>query len=111
MNYHNKTFKPIQNSENGEVSEGVLFTYQQEGNILSCEYSGGTILKGHLIGVVNEEGVIDMRYHQINKNGELKTGTCVSTPEVLSNGKIRLYESWQWSSGDRSKGSSVLEEI
>ena len=111
MNYHNKIFKPINNSENGEVCEGLQFHYHQEANILSCEYSGGAILKGHLIGLVNKHGVINMRYHQVNRKGELNTGICTSIPEVLANGKIRLHESWQWTSGDLSKGSSVLEEI
>lgn len=111
MNYHNKVFKPIHNSENGEVSEELLFRYTQEENILTCEYSGGAIVKGHLIGKVDEHGVIDMRYHQVNNKGEINTGVCTSTPEVLENGKIRLHESWQWTSGDRSKGTSVLEEI
>ncbi|MFD2566951.1 n-acetylglutamate synthase [Pseudotenacibaculum haliotis] len=111
MNYHNKIFKPVSNSENGEVSESLRFHYHQEGNILTCEYSGGAISKGHLIGTVDEHGVIDMRYHQVNSKGELNTGVCTSTPEVLANGKIRLHESWQWTSGDKSKGSSVLEEI
>jgi len=41
----------------------------------------------------------------------LMTGTCHSTPELLENGKIRLIENWQWTSGDKSKGNSVLEEL
>jgi len=39
------------------------------------------------------------------------TGVCRSVPEVMSNGKIRLHETWQWTSGDGSGGSSVLGEI
>jgi len=52
-----------------------------------------------------------MSYHQINQNGELMTGTCYSKPELLENGRIRLFENWQWTSGDKSKGNSVLEEL
>jgi len=111
MNYHNKKFRPLYNSDNGEVSSDMIFHYQQEGNIITCQYEGLHILKGHLIGKVSDDGVIDMRYHQINKQGELMTGTCTSTPEVGTNGKIKLYEEWQWTSGNKSKGSSVLEEI
>jgi hypothetical protein len=29
----------------------------------------------------------------------------------MKNGKIRLHEKWQWTSGDGSKGESILEEI
>jgi hypothetical protein len=39
------------------------------------------------------------------------TGICTSTPEEIENGKIRLHESWQWTSGNQSKGNSMLEEI
>ncbi|XFE77115.1 n-acetylglutamate synthase [Algoriphagus halophilus] len=111
MNYDGKSFRPISNTENGETSEETLFHYKQEGKILSCDYSGGKIIKGHLIGIVNDAGEIDMRYNQINSQGELMTGVCTSVPELLENGKIRLHETWQWTSGDRSKGNSILEEI
>jgi hypothetical protein len=51
-----------------------------------------------------------MRYHHVNTNGELMTGICRSTPELLPSGKIRLHEEWQWTSGDGSKGKSIVEE-
>ncbi|WP_343634455.1 n-acetylglutamate synthase [Fluviicola sp.] len=111
MNYHNKKFRPVSNTPNGETSEETTFHYKQEGNILTCTYSGGQIKCGQLIGLVDTEGNIDIRYHQINAKGILMTGTCYSKPEILSDGRIRLHESWQWTSGDQSKGNSVLEEI
>ncbi|MDP4845158.1 MAG: n-acetylglutamate synthase, partial [Salibacteraceae bacterium] len=95
----------------GETSSETVFHYVQEGNILTSNYSGGKIVKGHLMGKVDENGIITMCYHQINTAGELMTGTCTSTPEVLPNGKIRLHETWQWTSGDLSKGASIIEEI
>ncbi len=110
MNYHDKIFRPISNSANGETSEQTVFQYKQMGNILTAEYAGGQIQKGHLIGLVDELGNIDMRYHQVNDKGELMTGICQSTPELLPNGKIRLHEQWEWTSGDKSKGTSIIEE-
>ncbi len=111
MNYHNKTFRPVQTTSNSETTEDTIFEYKQEGNILTAEYSGGQILKGHLIGLVDELGNIEMRYHQINTKGKLMTGKCWSKPEVLPNGKLRLHQTWEWTSGDKSKGSSILEEM
>ncbi len=111
INYNNRKFRPLSNSENGETSAETIFHYQQEGNVLTSTYSGGQIQQGHLIGLVDENGVIDMRYHQVNTKGELMTGFCKSTPEILADGRILLHESWQWTSGDCSEGSSVLEEI
>lgn len=110
INYNNRIFKPVINSENGETSSETTFHYKQNGNILTAEYSGGKIVYGHLMGLVDESGHIDMRYHQINTAGELMTGRCHSKPEILENGKIRLHETWQWTSGDMSKGESVIEE-
>lgn len=110
ISYNNKIFRPVVNSQNGETSEATLFHYRQSGNILTAEYAGGKIKKGHLIGLVDENGNIEMRYHQVNEKGELMTGICTSRPEILANGKIRLHESWEWTSGDRSRGTSVLEE-
>jgi len=110
LNYHNKKFRPISISENGEVSSELIFHYLQKGNVLTCTYHGKNIVKGQLMGLVDDNGKIEMRYHQVNRNGDLMTGMCVSVPEIMENGKIRLHESWQWTSGDRSKGESILEE-
>lgn len=111
IDYNDRRFRPVQNTANGETSPDTIFHYKQEGPVLSSTYAGGRIRIGHLIALVDAEGRIDMRYHQINDKGELMTGTCTSVPEVLPNGKIRLHERWQWTSGDRTSGSSVLEEM
>lgn len=111
INYNNKKFRPFSNTENGETSSETIFYYKQEKNVLTSEYSGGEIKKGHLIGVVSENGNIEMHYHHLNTKNEFKTGICHSTPELLPNGKLRLHENWQWTSGEKSKGTSILEEI
>ncbi len=110
INYDGKYFRPVSNTENGETSGDTLFKYRQEGNILTAEYAGGKIKYGHLIGLVDENGNIDMRYHQINDHGVIMTGLCKSTPEFMTNGKIRLHETWEWTCGDKSKGQSIIEE-
>jgi hypothetical protein len=104
-------FRPVSVSDNGEVSNDTVFRYKQTGNIVSCSYSGTNIIQGHLLGIVAMDGSIDMRYHQVNSSGSVMTGICSSRPEVLPSGKIRLHEEWQWTTGNKSKGSSVLEEV
>lgn len=111
FNYHNKKFAAVSNTPNGETSAQTVFHYQQEGTIVTATYAGGNIVSGHLIGIIEENGVVDLRYHQVNHKGELMTGACRSVPERMSNGKIRLYETWQWTSGDFSKGQSIVEEL
>lgn len=110
IDYNNRVFKPVSNSENGETSSSTTFHYKQQDNIVTAEYTGGKIIKGHLIGLVDANGAIDMRYHQVNNVGILMTGICRSKPEIMPNGKIRLHEEWQWTSGDASQGQSIIEE-
>lgn len=109
--YDNKVFKPISNSANSETNDETFFYYKQKGNVITATYSGGKVKSGHLIGIVDEKGNIDMRYHQVNIYDEIMTGVCKSILEILPNGKLRLHEIWQWTSGDHSEGKSIIEEI
>ena len=111
INYDGRKFIPKMNSENGEVSEQTVFTYHQSGNLLWAEYSGGDIWKGSLIGTVLSNGELDFVYHHMNRDMQVKTGKCHSVPTLLENGKIELSEKWEWTSGDYSKGESLLVEV
>lgn len=111
INYNGKIFRSVSNSDNGEVSTETLFHYSQEGNIVTAVYSGGGIITGTLIALVDEQGVLDMRYQHINTKQEIMTGKCISKPEIFPNGKIRLHEEWQWTCKDYSTGHSIIEEM
>ncbi len=111
INYDNKTFAPVQNSETGDVNTETVFHYHQKDNLVWAEYTGGEIVFGSLIAKVTEEDWLEMRYQHLNAQGELMTGKCFSTPEILADGRIRLYEKWQWTSGNLAKGESIVEEI
>ncbi len=111
MNYHNRYFRSISNSGSGEVGNETVFHYRHEGEIIWATYSGGAIKQGTLVAKVGADGQLDLRYSHINQNGELMTGICRSTPELLPDGRIRLHEQWQWTSGDHSSGESIIEEI
>lgn len=111
INYDKRIFKSVSNSETGEVSDETRFYYHQKGNVVWAEYRGGEIIFGNLIAKVFEDDSLEMSYQHLNMQGELMTGKCLSKPEILENGKIRLHENWQWTSGDFSKGESIIEEI
>lgn len=110
INYDGKFFTPKSNTENGEVDGQTLFSYHQNGDVFFADYCGGEIRKGYMIGTVEENGVLDFYYQHINVGGDMKIGRCHSVPHISENGKIELYEEWQWLNGDKSKGSSVVAE-
>lgn len=111
INYDNRRFRSVENSGSGEVGGDTVFQYHQVDNIVWAEYSGGEILRGHLIALCDDDGNLNISYHHINQRGDLMTGVCGSTPEILTGGRIRLHEKWRWTSGDLSSGESVIEEF
>ncbi len=111
FNYNNKVFRSVNNTCNGEISSETIFEYAQTGKIVTAVYRGGSIVKGSVIALANEDGKLDMRYQHVNTQQQIMTGIFISTPQRLPNRKIQLHEKWQWTCGDKSKGESVIEEI
>jgi hypothetical protein len=111
INYDDRRFVSVSNSGSGEVDSATVFHYHQEGRLVWATYRGGAIRFGSLIAKVEEGDCLDMRYQHCNIAGELMTGKCRSTPEILPDGRLRVHEVWQWTSGDFSQGESVIEEI
>jgi len=108
--YDRKFFVPQKNTENGEVDGNTVFAYRQKDNILWADYSGGEIIKGHLVGTVAENGELNFYYQHINEQKQVRIGVCHSIPQILDNGKIKLSEKWKWLNGDKSEGVSVIVE-
>jgi hypothetical protein len=46
INYDNRFFASIQNSETGEVSSETIFHYHQKNDLVWAEYQGGEIVFG-----------------------------------------------------------------
>lgn len=105
-----KIFRSAANTENGEVGAETVFHYHQSDDVVWATYEGGDVVKGHLLANVLPDGRLDMRYHHINRKGQIMLGKCLSTPSLEANGKLKLSEEWQWLSGDMSAGRSVLVE-
>lgn len=110
VNYDGRRFRGRSNAEAGEVSGRTEFVYHQQGNLLRGEYRGGAVEQGHLLGTVYPDGRLSFVYHHRNSEGTLMAGRCESTPAWEEN-RLVLAERWQWLTGDRSAGESVVEEI
>ena len=111
IHYDGRRFRSVENSETGEAGPETVFSYGQSGDVVSATYGGGDVRLGTLVATVDSGGNLDARYGHVNTSGELMTGECRTTPEVLPDGRLRLHEEWRWTSGDRSSGTSVVEEI
>lgn len=110
-NVHNKRFRSLSNSSSGDVSEETIFHYFQQEDVVWATYQGGTIRQGTLIARWLPDGKLEMRYQHLGIDNTFKAGECISTPERTNEGKLRMHEQWQWSTGDKSSGTSIIEEI
>lgn len=109
-NLHRKTFRSAANTDNGDVDSQTTFHYFQQEQTVWAEYAGGKVLRGSIIGKWLSDDKLEIRYQHLDDEGNLRTGQCFSTPEILPDGRLRLHEAWQWTSGDHSSGKSVIEE-
>ena len=100
-------FTAVENSESGEVSDQTVFSYHQKEKIIWAEYSGGSVVKGFLVGTMDDRHCLHFTYQHINKAGEQKSGSCDSEPREV-NGRLQFREKWKWTAG--GEGISVIEE-
>ena len=110
LNLNGKVFRSISNTDNGEVGSDTVFFYHQQGRHVWAEYSGGAVIKGHLVAIMQDNGVLHMHYHHINSSHKIMLDECVSTPVINKDGKIIFQEQWQWLNGDKSAGFSKIIE-
>ena len=111
IDYEDRVFSSVANSESGDVGAATTFHYHQQGNIVWATYEGGAVAYGTLIARVEHDGSLDMRYQHVTTDGAIKVGKCLSRPEILVDGRIRLYERWQWTEGGTQMGESIIEEV
>ena len=105
VDYDGRRFRPL-GADEGTSALGV---YHQDGDLVWAEFSGATVRIGRLVGTCRPDGVIDGAYCFVTADGETVAGTCVSTPTVLDDGRVRLAERWQRLDG--SSGVSQIEQV
>jgi hypothetical protein len=108
-NFNNKTFSLVTNSEKGTVDSNTIFEYKQNGNLVTADYFGGTILYGKIIAKLKDDQ-LEMLYQCITRDNELKAGKAIAEISKTENNKIKLKLSWQWLDKNEEKGISEYIE-
>jgi hypothetical protein len=85
--------------------------YHQRADLVWAELSGGAVRHGSLAGVCDGDGVLRFAYCQVLADGTVVSGDCVSRPERLPDGRLRLHEKWTRHAPRRESGVSVVDEV
>jgi hypothetical protein len=93
----------------GEVGADTIFEYRERDGEVWATYRGGAVRHGYLVGTRTGD-TLDIRYVQLNADGETSGGHCATSIEVLPDGRLRLDEVWVWES-KQGKGTSLVEEV
>lgn len=102
--YGGRRFRPV-----GVGPGGPEGQYQQDGDLVWAEFAGPAVRAGRLVGTRRADGVLDAAYCFVTVAGETVAGACLTTPEPLPDGRLRLTEHWRRLDG--STGVSHLEEV
>ena len=100
---------PVADQAPGQVGTRTRFTYHEKDGEIWAEYTGGDVVRGHLVGTRDGDR-LDFRYVQLKRDGTTSSGHCVSTVVELADGRVRLEETWEWESQEGS-GASVVEQV
>jgi hypothetical protein len=109
FNFNNKTFYLLENSESGKVNVDTIFKYQQKENVVTADYSGGTIKYGKIIATLDND-ILNMIYQCVTSENELKAGKAIAKVSFTKEHKIHLKLNWQWLNGKKEKGISEYLE-
>lgn len=105
----NKKFALVGESNVKDIGSNTLLTVNQDGELLYGEYAGGRVIKGSFIARLSSENTFKRYFHHMNNEGVLISGVGCGSIEVLSNGKIRLKESWDLNT--HFSGDAIYDEI
>ena len=110
-NFNNKKFVLVENSENGQVNTETIFEYQQQVNLVTANYKGGSITYGKIIAILDNDR-LDMLYQCVTTENELKAGKAIAKISKNENGKIILDLDWEWLNvANAEKGKSRYIEV
>jgi hypothetical protein len=106
IDYDGRRFRAV-----GHGAEAAVATYRQRDDLLWADFAGGAVRRGALSGRCAADGTLEFAYSMVLDTGEVIAGRCVSTPERLDDGRLRLHERWERYGPHAAAGTSQIEEV
>lgn len=105
IDFNNKIFTLLENSEMGVADNSTDFKYSQNQDLVFANYQGASIRTGKIIARL-EGCQLHMLYQCITMDNELKSGKATADITFSENDKMNLDVPWEWLQVSGVKGSS-----
>ena len=109
MNLDGMCFRVCATASVSVVSAQTRLHLTQRGSRIFGRYEGGSILRGRLVGQVSGHA-LTFRYTQRECAGSIHGGRSRCVLEVLSNGRLRIYEHFTWKTRTGA-GTNIFEQV
>jgi hypothetical protein len=106
---NNLIMNAVKTAENGVINEDTIFEFSQFKTHVSAKYSGGSIEKGYLVGILSENN-LEFRYCQMQVDETLDSGHSFGEVRLSENGLIQIVEKFEWESRPGS-GTNIIQEL
>jgi len=109
MNLDNTQFRVSSTAHSGVVSSETRLALAQHGIKIIGRYSGGSILRGYLVGTLTGT-VLRFRFTQREVAGQIHGGRSICELERLSSGRLRLHEHFTWTTRVGA-GTNIFDQV
>ncbi len=93
----------------GVVDSNTLLRFRQKGDRVVGRYSGGSVLRGYLVGRIQGHRLL-FRYAQVEGSKQIHGGTSVCEVLYQADGRARVVEHFTWHTREGS-GTNVFDEV
>lgn len=96
-------------SSGSVVDRSTLFSFRQSGSTVQCQYTGGAVKYGTLIGTLNQN-CLEFAYVQRDVLGRVDAGESRAEIVRLTDGRLSMHEHYRWLTR-AGTGVNVFEEL
>lgn len=106
LKFHNKVFVCTSTESSSEIATETTFYFKQIKNIVKATYNGKGIVYGELIGMINNQGILQATFNYLNAYSRISGGTCTM---ILEGNTLRGI--WTVVDENLIESELILEEI
>ena len=99
----------VQTAPNGVINRDTIFRFTQERDTVWASYAGGRIVRGFLVGVVQDTR-LTFHYCQSETGGTLNSGHSRCELQYNADGLVQIIEHFEWASR-AGTGMNIIQEI